>query len=112
MKHLALYGTIKYSFSEQKFILEPEFILNALKSEAETVDTITAFWDDKIYKITFKKLVIGFTMLTIGYFLIYRPIKNIWQRYKARGEGVSEGQFDYFKEKVPFKARNESVLNC
>jgi hypothetical protein len=51
-------------------------------------------------------------MLTLGYLLIYRPLKNIWQRYKARGEGVSEGQFDYFKEKVPFAARNESALNC
>lgn len=51
-------------------------------------------------------------MLVAGYVFIYRPIKNIWQRYKARGEGVSEGQFDFFKEKVNFTANIEGGLKC
>lgn len=76
------------------------------------MDAIASFWDDKIYRITFKKLVICFAMLTLGYLFIYRPLKNIWHRYKARGEGVNEGQFDYFKDKLNFSARIEGGLKC
>lgn len=51
-------------------------------------------------------------MLTLGYIFIYRPIKNIWHRYKARAEGVSEGQFDYFKNKASFAAQTDGGLKC
>jgi hypothetical protein len=51
-------------------------------------------------------------MVTFGYLLIYRPLKNVIQRAKIKREGVSEGQFDYFKEKVKFGARGQGGLKC
>ena len=51
-------------------------------------------------------------MLISGYLLIYRPIKNIWQRGKIKKVGISEGQFDYFKNKVNFSATIEGGLKC
>jgi hypothetical protein len=111
-KTLALYGTLKYSFSEQKFILEPEFILEPMRNAGDTLEKMSAFWDDKIYRMTFRKIAICFGMVTLGYLLIYRPLKNIWLRAKAKREGVSEGQFDYFKEKVSFGAKIAGSLKC
>lgn len=51
-------------------------------------------------------------MVTLGYLTVYRPIKKIWERYKTREVGVSEGQLDYFKQRINFGARTEAALNC
>jgi hypothetical protein len=71
-----------------------------------------SFWDEKIYKITFKKIAIGCLMFTFSYIFIYKPIQNKWRRSKAKDIGVSSGEFKYFKEKVNFYAKNESALTC
>ena len=84
ISQLTMYGVLRYSCSERKFIIEPEFMLLPLKSSEDIVDRISSFWDEKIYKITFKKFIICFGMLISGYLLVYRPFKNIWERSKAR----------------------------
>lgn len=89
MKNLTLYGMLKYSFTDKKFIFEPEFMLKPLKSTEDIIEKISSFWDEKIYRITFRKLVICFGMLVSGYLLIYRPIRNIWERAKIKKEGIS-----------------------
>ena len=64
--------------------------MNEFLGETEDlIEKIATFWDEKIYKITFKKLVICFGMLVSGYLLIYRPIRNIWERTKIKKEGIS-----------------------
>ena len=51
-------------------------------------------------------------MVTLGYFLIYRPLKNMWLRFKAKKDGISLGELDFFKDKVNFKASIDSALKC
>ena len=58
---------------------------------------MVSFWNEKIYEITFKKIAICFGMVTLGYLMIYLPLKNVYLRSRAKKVGVSEGKFDYFK---------------
>jgi hypothetical protein len=79
-QRLALYGAIGYSLTEQRFILEPEFIVVS-KGDAERVmDRLSEFWQEKIYRATFWKLLLAFSIAAVGYTLFYRPIRTILRR--------------------------------
>lgn len=73
---------------------------------------MTAFWDEKIYECTFKKIAIGLAMGMTLYFLVYRPIKSICLRYKEKFKDLGEDELDHFKTVANYSAKISSALNC
>jgi hypothetical protein len=102
---MAVFGSLSYSITNKTLVLSPEFLTISLGKDEDTLELMTGFWDDKIYKCTFKKIAIGLAMGMASYFLIYLPIKSLWQRYKAKFKEVSSTELDSFKRLPGFEAR-------
>jgi hypothetical protein len=61
---------------------------------------------------TFKKLAMGAFISIIAYLAIYHPTKSLWSRYKNKFSEVSNGQFEYFRNKSNFSANVSGGLMC
>lgn len=84
-----MYGIIGYSISEEKWIVHPEFLLTSQDAE-EAISKMSGFWQEKLYMCTFKKIVMGISIVALGIVLICLPVKSLWMRWKNKLKDVSK----------------------
>jgi hypothetical protein len=70
------------------------------------------FLQKKIEKNVLYKMLLAFSILTVGYTLVYLPIKSIWNRHCLKFGEVSKEKMSHFKDKIEFQARVDSNLLC
>jgi hypothetical protein len=60
---------------------------------------LAEFWQEKVYRATFWKLLLAFSIAAVGYALIYRPIRGILRRRQEKFGEVSKARLSHFGEK-------------